>query len=260
MIGSGKGTVIFGDIADLLDQQFGRLSLLEQQVMYWLAIHQEWMSLSQLKQALLTSVSQRDLLEALDSLQQRSLIEKQSAQFTQQPVVMEYITEQLLGQVVREITTGEINLFETHALIEAQTKDYLRTAQIRLILKPLGEKLFTLLSHSEAVYQCPIQLLEKLRSRPSQKRGYAAGNILNLLIELKLPIRNLDFSNLSVWQVYLRGVNLHQVNFSNADFKHCVFTQTVGGVLAISLSPDGELLATLIVRWLVHSFIKFQTL
>ncbi|MEA5499122.1 WD40 domain-containing protein [Limnoraphis robusta] len=239
-----EGTVIFGDIADLLDQQFARLSSLEQQVMYWLAIHQEWMSLSQLKQGLLTAISQRDLLEALESLQQRSLIEKQSAQFTQQPVVMEYITAQLIEQVFEEITTGEINLFDTHALIEATTKDYLRTAQIRLILKPLSEKLLTLFSHPEAVYQCLTQLLDKLRSRFPQKRGYAAGNLLNLLIELKLPINDLDFSNLTVWQAYLQGVNLHQVNFDHADLNQCVFTQTVGGVLSIALSPNGELLAT----------------
>ena len=239
-----EGTIIFGDIADLLDQQFSRLSSLEQQVMYWLAIHQEWMSFSQLKHALVTSFSQRDLLEALESLQQRSLIEKQSAQFTQQPVVMEYITEQLIEKVFAEITTGDINLFDTHALIEAQTKDYLRTAQIRLILKPLSAKLLTLFSHPEAVYQCLTQRLEQLRSRSVQKRGYAAGNLLNLLIELKLPLSDLDFSNLTVLQAYLQGVNLHRVNFSHADLNQCVFTQTVGGVLSIALSPDGELLAT----------------
>ncbi|WP_413160381.1 NB-ARC domain-containing protein [Capilliphycus salinus ALCB114379] len=239
-----EGSVIFGDIADLLDQQFSRLSSLEKQVMYWLAIHQEWMSLSQLKQAILTAISQRDLLEALESLQQRSLIEKQSAQFTQQPVVMEYITEKLIEEIFQEITTGEINLFETHALIEAQTKDYLRIAQIRLILKPITDKLFALFSHPEAVYQCLTQLLDQLRSRSPQKRGYAAGNLLNLLIESKLPISDLDFSHLTVWQAYLQGVNLHRVNFSQADLNQCVFTQTVGGVLSIALSPDGELLAT----------------
>ena len=239
-----EGTIIFGDIADLLDQQFSRLSPLEQQVMYWLAIHQEWISLSQLKQALVTPFSQRDLLEALDSLQQRSLIEKQSAQFTQQPVVMEYITQQLIEKVFAEITTGKINLLDTHALIEAQTKDYLRTAQIRLILKPLSEQLLTLFSHPEAVYQCLTQRLEQLRSRSVQKRGYAAGNLLNLLIELKLPLSDLDFSHLTVLQAYLQGVNLHRVNFSNADLNQCVFTQTVGVVLSIALSPDGELLAT----------------
>ncbi len=239
-----EGAVIFGDIADLLEQQLSRLSVLEKQVMYWLAIHQEWISLSQLKKALLTTVSQRELLETLQSLQQRSLIEKKSAQFTQQPVVMEYITEQLIQQVFQEIITGDLNLFETHALIEATTKDYLRNAQIRLILKPIGQKLLIEFSGSEAVYQCLTQYLEQLRSRSPQKRGYTAGNLLNLLIELKLPLSHLDFSNLTVWQAYLQGVNLHRVNFDHADLNQSVFTQTVGDVLSIALSPNGELLAT----------------
>ncbi|MEL7036320.1 MAG: NB-ARC domain-containing protein [Cyanobacteria bacterium J06592_8] len=239
-----EGTIIFGDIADLLDQQHSRLSALEQQIMYGLAIHQEWMSLSQIKQALVTTVSQRDLLEALQSLQQRSLIEKQSAQLTQQPVVMEYIIAKLIEQVVQELITGELHLFETHALIEATTKDYLRTAQIRLILNPISEQLLSYFSHPEAVYQCLNQHLENLRLASPQKRGYTAGNLLNLLIHLKLPLNTLDFSNLTILQAYLQGVNLHQVDFSHSILNQCVFTQTVGGVLSITLSPNGELLAT----------------
>jgi WD40 repeat protein len=239
-----EGSIIFGDIADLLDQQLNRLSLLEKQVMYWLAIHQEWMSLSKLKQALITPVSQRDLLETLQSLQQRSLIEKQSAQFTQQPVVMEYITEQLIEQIVREIITGELNLFETHALIEAQTKEYLRIAQVRLILKPICQKLLIHFYHSEAVYQYLIKILEYLQLHFAQKQGYAAGNLLNLFIELQLPVEGLNFSNLTIRQAYLQGINLHQVNFSKAALSQCFFTQTVGGVLSIALSQNRELLAT----------------
>jgi len=37
-----QGTIVFGDIWDLLDQQFHRLSALEKQVMYCLASYREW--------------------------------------------------------------------------------------------------------------------------------------------------------------------------------------------------------------------------
>jgi hypothetical protein len=37
--------------------------------------------------------------------------------------------------IEQEITTGNLNLFRTHALIEAQTQDYERDAQIPLILQ-----------------------------------------------------------------------------------------------------------------------------
>ncbi|MBD2535038.1 hypothetical protein H6G97_38715 [Nostoc flagelliforme FACHB-838] len=89
-----QGTVVFGDIWELLDQQFNRLSALEQQVMYWLAINREWTTIAQLRKDIIPGVSHRELMEALESLLGRSLVEQQSASFTQQPVVMEYMTEQ----------------------------------------------------------------------------------------------------------------------------------------------------------------------
>lgn len=86
-----QGTVIFGDLWELLDQQFNRLSPIEKQVMHWLANNRHWVTLSELRECCFTSISQRELLEALESLQQRSLIERHSVSFTQQSVVMEYM-------------------------------------------------------------------------------------------------------------------------------------------------------------------------
>ena len=91
-----QGTVIFGDIWDLLDQQFERLSALEKQVMYSIALNRHWVTLAQLREELVPPASHRELLEALESLQGRSLIEQQLASFTQQPLVMEYITERFI--------------------------------------------------------------------------------------------------------------------------------------------------------------------
>ena len=89
-----QGTVVFGDIWELLDQQFNRLSALEKQVMYSIASNRKWVSLPQLRNDVLPNISPRELLETLESLQQRSLIEKDSASFTQQPVIMEYMSQQ----------------------------------------------------------------------------------------------------------------------------------------------------------------------
>ena len=71
--------------------QFDRLSQLEKEIMSWMAIAGEPISLSQLQQNLLSSISQKKLLEAVKSLTRRSLIEKTTMGFTQQPVVMEYL-------------------------------------------------------------------------------------------------------------------------------------------------------------------------
>ena len=84
-----QGTLVFGEVRDILDQQFNRLSDVEKQVMYCLGINLDSMTLEELRRDV-PSVSQQELLEVLQSLQGRSLIEKTAACFTQQPVVREY--------------------------------------------------------------------------------------------------------------------------------------------------------------------------
>ena len=71
--------------------------------MYWLAINRQPVSLSELQADIITPLSPPKLLEALNSLLRRFLIEKSAACFTFQPVVMEYLTQQLIEQVCEEV-------------------------------------------------------------------------------------------------------------------------------------------------------------
>ncbi|OUL32544.1 hypothetical protein BV372_18910 [Nostoc sp. T09] len=103
-----QSPVVFGDLWEILEQQFHRLSANEKQVMYSLAVKQDWVTLKELQQYLIPQISERELLEALLSLQRRSLIEQQSGNYTQQTVVMEYVTDKLMGQVCSKIPVGEI--------------------------------------------------------------------------------------------------------------------------------------------------------
>ena len=107
-----QDTAVFNGIQRLLDQQFNRLSSLEQTLMYWLAINREWTKISELAADIIPAVSKPKLLEALESLRWRSLIEKQSGSYTQQPVVMEYVTERLIEQITRDLaqTTSPLPL------------------------------------------------------------------------------------------------------------------------------------------------------
>lgn len=90
-----EGTYIFGDIYGLLEQHFNRLSELEKQIMHWLASNREWVSWSELRTQFEPPVSKRELIEALDSLQRRCLIDKSAeiAPFTLQPVVRKYVMQ-----------------------------------------------------------------------------------------------------------------------------------------------------------------------
>ncbi len=247
-----ENTVVFGDIRDLLDQHFNRLSNLEEEVMYWLAINREPVSIAELKEDIISPVASAKLLEALESLGRRSLIEKSTptfgqnnaVRFTLQPVIMEYVTGRLIEQVSREITSQKISIFRSHALIKAQTLDYVRDTQIRLILNAIAEQLLVDLGSKQSIENCLIKILANLKSQAKSLQGYAGGNAINLLCQLKTNLSNYDFSDLTILQAYLQDVNLHNVNFQNANFAKCVFNETFRSIFAVAFSPDGKILAT----------------
>jgi WD40 repeat protein len=238
-----QGSFIFGDIRDLLERQFQRLSNLEQAIMYWLAINRELVSLQELQAVFVPKISLNQLLESLFSLQLRSLIEKSSTSFTQQPVVMEYLTERLIDRVFQEITDSEVNLLMSHALIQAQAKDYIRVSQIRLILEPLAERLLSTFKSSKNIQSQLDRILLKLRAEFSSVEGYGAGNIINLSRQLKIDLTGYDFSHLAVWQAHLENLDLHRVNFVRADLSSSTFTEKIGSIFSATFSPDGQLLA-----------------
>ncbi len=240
-----EGQVIFGGISRLLDQQFERLSLLEQVLMYWLAIGREFIGLTELGVDLVPAVPKKALLDALKSLRERSLIERSEAgaAFTQQPVVMEYVTERLIEQVGNELEKGVVTFLTRYALVKAQDKDYVRNAQVRLVVKPLLARLLAGFKSETALEHHLAQLLATLRALPRTEQGYGGGNIANLLYQLKGNLRGYDFSELNIWQAYLQGVDLQDANFARADLTRSVFTETFDAVNAIAFSPDGKLLA-----------------
>ncbi len=82
---------------------------------------------------IVTVASKRKLLEAMNSLLIRSLIEKDGEYFWVQPVVMEYVTQRLGEQAGSEIETQQIEDLRSHASVKAQEKDYVQQVQeIRL--------------------------------------------------------------------------------------------------------------------------------
>lgn len=99
-----QNVIVFNGIRRLLDWQFYRLSKLEQNIMYWLAINQGWTAIAQLRSQIVPPVSTADLLEALEGLNWRSLIEKQSGCYTLQPMWMEYVAEKITQHIDIDVT------------------------------------------------------------------------------------------------------------------------------------------------------------
>lgn len=86
-----QGTAVFNGIGHLLKQQCDRLSPLEQAIMDWLAVNREPITLADLQTDFVTELPKAKLLEVLESLRWRSLIESSAIGFTQQPVVLESV-------------------------------------------------------------------------------------------------------------------------------------------------------------------------
>ena len=239
-----EGDIVVGDITDLLEQQFHRLSEREKDALYWLAIEREAISLDILWDDMASSISKKALLNVLVSLRRRSLIETTTAgEFTLQPVIMEYVTDALVTRTSEEIGTEAIAIFASHALMKAQAEEYIRETQVRLILAPVAEQLLAMLGKDGLEQRCRHILL-MLRDMPALSSGYAAGNILNLLLQRGYDLRGSDFSHLTIQQAYVQGFSLTDVSFAYSHLTKCVFTDTFGTALTLAFSPSGEKLAT----------------
>lgn len=261
------GMILFDGIRGVLNQQIQRLVDLEMTIMYWLSIYREPVSLPELREDMITAVSTRNLFESLRSLERRNLIEPGPTGFTLQNVIMEYITDLLIEHVLDEIagTTplpgpsprfllthpldSNTAIFNSHTLIKATTKDYIRASQIRIILEPLKDRLLNYYGTVGRVEEQVKLVLERVKeesvhiSNPRLKAGYAGGNIINLLAHMQADLTSYDFSNLAIWQAFLREVDLHSVNFSYVNIRKAIFTDTFPSIFCIALSPNGHLLA-----------------
>jgi WD40 repeat protein len=237
-----EGQPIFGSIESLLDWHFMRLSEPEKEVMYWLAINRESVSHSDLKEDVLSSQSQKQIAPTLYSLHQRSLLERKEQRFFLQPVLIEYLTARFVREMSEEVTSQRLKLFDTHAVLKAQSKDHIRKSQKRLIVQPIIELAKDTLRSGEKLGERLREIATLLRAEHWQG-GYAGGNLLNLLAQSGAEVDRFDLSGFTIRQADLQKVHLHNVDFSRAKFVKSVFTQTFGGVQSVRFSPDGTLLA-----------------
>ena len=189
-------SLALGDVLrTLLYQQFERLSKLEKDVLYWLAIKHRPVSLDTLRMEMNLQASGSELIDALESLRWRSLIEKITEQgevmFLLEPVVLKYVSRQFVDEVSKEITAiatqqslKSINLLQSHILVEDLAPDSIRAMQIRLILKPIKDKL------NKAIAQNNLELesfRESLGShplgshqQPTEETSYTEANLAML--------------------------------------------------------------------------------
>jgi WD40 repeat protein/transcriptional regulator with XRE-family HTH domain len=236
---------VFGGIRRLVGEQVDRSSLPEQHVLRVLAVEREPVNLKRLIAALGPSVGSAAGLEAVEALRRRSLIERAETAgpaFTLQSVVLEYVTDQLVADVVDDVGRGDTARMAEQMLIRPQAKDYLRQAQERVIGMPILERL-TNHYGTDGTEARLLALLHRWRDRPAAEQGYGPGDAVNLLRLLRGHLRGLDLSRLSIRRAYLAEVEAQDSTLAGAHLAETVLAEGFDFPGSVALSADGATLA-----------------
>jgi hypothetical protein len=202
-----EGKLRFQSIDDSLSRQFERLSEIEQQLVYWLAIAREPITGKELRANLITHPhASVEIINALQSLARRCItIGSNSARdrlrqrkWSIQPVMTAYVTRRLIDRFVAElgpysstnipITDLQDRFFHLnhYAIIQPNLKDGIRQTQRRSILQPTIERLMTTWSHPDELSQYLQQISTAWQDLDPLPTGYLVTNVVNLLMELNL--------------------------------------------------------------------------
>src|SRR3989475_108755 len=236
------GTILFGSITALLSEQWVRLSALEQTLLWWLAILREPVTLEELQAVLVAPLAHAQVLEAVDGLRRRSLVERgqRGGSFTLQSVVLEFVTDRLITTASQEIRQGQLALLREHGLSQAQAKDYVRQSQERLLVAPVLSRLESVHRGQAEVEGRLRELLSEVRSWAEDTQGYAPANLVALLRDLRGHLRGLDLSRLVLRGVHLQGVQLQDASLSGSLIQQSVFTETFDAIWAVTVSRSGQ--------------------
>ena len=236
-----EGELIFNGVRPVLRQQVGRLTPLEHLLLTWLAVLREWTTLDTLSQVLHPRVLRTQILEALEALGRRSLLERgRRASFSLQSVVMEYLTDVLGERLSEEIVLGNPQYLRQVALEQSQAKDYVREIQVRLLVHPLLARLRAELGADTLVEVHLLRLLAQFRTEDAATQGYGPANVITLLTALRGHLRDLDLSRLFIRGAYLQGVELQDATFSGALLHECVFTEHFDAIATVAISKSGQ--------------------
>lgn len=240
-----QGEIIFGTVRTLLAEQFARLSVLEQSVLLWLAILRDPSTLDELAAVFARPVSRAKLLETMEALHRRSLIErgKRRGSFTLQSVVLEYATERLLTDAHDELHAGTLARLIEHGLELAHAHEHIRQTQEQLLLAPILTNLRNRYQQPQAVEEQLLTLLRQFRHAGHERQGYGPANLVNLLRLLRGHLRELDLSQLTLRGLPLQGVEMQDTRLQGAIVAQSSFTDTFDSLTAVTSTPTGTYLA-----------------
>jgi class 3 adenylate cyclase len=187
-----ENTIVIGDrMRSLLKQQIDRLSELEKEILYWLTIEREPLTLARLRDDLLMPPPFSQIFEVLSALERRSLIEKVADEvevcFTLQPFLMKYLLEELVEQILEEffeaIESQDIDclkLFRTCALVKPKCQNLADPNEARLLSR-LRNGILRAYRSEKKIQLIFDFFIPQLQGKSALIVGYAGSNFLSLV-------------------------------------------------------------------------------
>jgi DNA-binding Xre family transcriptional regulator len=174
----------FNELDRLFKQQLERLSAAEKEIIYWLALVRKPIELQELQKNILSPDTRRKLPEIFRSLLKRSLIEKTGEGFTQQTLVMEYMTDLLIEKICQELVAEKIDLLKFLPLANFQSLPSVNNAPDRLIIERVSQRII-------ATFGSKQKSIERLQnflntSQGESATGYLKDNLLASIDRLQL--------------------------------------------------------------------------
>ncbi len=240
-----EAPVTLHTLQQLLGNQFEHLSVLEKDILFWLAIERDPVPLSTLRGNFLLDIPGHEILSGLLSLLQRSLIERndQGAEFSLLPVLLEFTTDRLVSVVADQIVQRNLEAVSKYCLVKSQSIDQVRESQVRMILDPLVTRLRRHFGSTSLLVSHLRGLLGDARRLPHETQGYVGGNLANLMAQVNGHLKHEDFSGLLLRQIDLQGLEAQDSDFTGATFVDSRFTEPLETISAMTLSPRGTYLA-----------------
>jgi hypothetical protein len=181
----------FDRIEDSMSRQLDRLSEVEKQIVYCLAISREPISITDISQYRLTQIPHKELLTALQSLQRRCVTIRPDRLWSLQPVMMEYVTNRLITEIIDELSPiksdnqdfyfAQVN---NHSIVPCEIQDRRHQTQIRTLVHPLLRNLIYRWQSREQLEEFLLEILQFWESFDPVPSGHLGENIALLLREL----------------------------------------------------------------------------
>lgn len=232
---------LFNSVKNVLENQFRRLTPLERSLMFWLAIYQEPISIETLEGGFVPRLSTPSLLDILQSLTKRSLIERNSGpRYSQQAIVSEFVLNTMIDQWHLELSGYiDINILRTHPISYANVPVHVQSSHRRILLRELSDSLLDLGKN-----RILMRLQEILRSEQQGGwEGYVASNVITLAVEFGIPLSSLALSGHFFRGLSFQSIDLKDVDMGHSRFHQCVFAQPYAEVMNVQWHPTEPLLA-----------------